>query len=164
MSTQARITKVKQGRHIVGYCASIGPIDGHGKTPAEAKEACAIGVSGALARLERGALIGRWHGHLYAVSPTTNGWSYWIDTFSSTDYSVEINGDRERAIDAALTHLGQHAWNLTIEDDAAFFRDLPRDVTSELLRWAAWQRRYSTAKVNGLTDHEAHRAASENSA
>jgi hypothetical protein len=71
-----------RGRRIVGYRAHIGAIATQGSTPQEAAEKCEAAVHAALARLERGTLVGSWRGHTYVVSPTSEGWRYWLDTSS----------------------------------------------------------------------------------
>lgn len=163
---KAQVKKVKdfRGRRIVGYRASIGPIEREGKTPAEAIEACECAALAALARVDRGVCVKTWRGHTFVVVPTGYGWSYWLDTFSQ-GYSVQVSSgsddSREHAEDAAVHHLAQQVWELSVEDDAAFTGDLPKSVREQIRSWIKFQRAHAKFTAEGKNDVEAHRLACE---
>lgn len=147
---------------IVGHGAMFAGIIGEGPTPKEAIESCEVRVRAALERLKRGTLVGTWRGHAYVISPTQEGWQYWIDTHSRTDYAVGMPSDKNRdeAQDAAMFALAQGLWTLEVENDVTFVDGLSYPIRTELLSWIAWQRRYAAAKVTGKSDTEAHAIAS----
>lgn len=159
---KAKVTKQKSLRErIIGYGASIGPIEASGKTPAQAVEACEKAVAEALERLDHGAIVKRWNGHTIVVSPDAHGWRYWIDALSRPDTYVTVHGSCQNAIDAALMHAAQCAWEPDV-DDAAFLASVPvLEAKERLVSWIRFQRGYIAAKASGLNDHEAHRAACE---
>src|SRR5271166_813444 len=107
-----QVRKVKSKRRIVGYVASIGPVDGGQRaTSAEAKQACEKDMIFALERLDRGPRVFMWREHTIVVAPTLNGWAYWIDTFSCSAYTCHTNRvEREDAENDALHHLAQNLW------------------------------------------------------
>jgi hypothetical protein len=82
MKPHVHKVKTPRGR-IAGHTASIGPVTGgQRETPALAIDACDKEALAALYRLDRGTRVFRWRGHTIVVSPTVNGWEYWIDTSS----------------------------------------------------------------------------------
>jgi hypothetical protein len=156
------VRKVKDFRgRITGHKATLGPVKWSGRDPKHAANQCEQAAMLALDRLDRGAYIGKWRGHLYVVSPTIDGWAYWIDTFSATDYVVPCaaGAAREWAIDSALQHLAQNVWELDCRDDAAFVDGLPLDAAAKIMAWIGFQRRYAAEKAAGKSDVEAHRLA-----
>lgn len=157
------LSKLKNLRgRITGHVARFAGIRAEGVTPAEAVERCETFVRGALQRLDRGTLVGVWHGHAYVISPDTVGWRYWIDTHSRTDYSVSMPaaGTREEAQDAAMFGLAQGLWTPEVEDDVVFTEGLSIPMRKELLSWIAWQRRHAAAVAAGKSGNEAHAIAS----
>ena len=158
------ITKLKDVRgRITGYRAALGSVEADGTTPALAGEACEAATLDALQRLDNGTDVHEWRGHHYIVAPTTHGWSYWLDTFSS-DFFMGPYPRHEEANGAALHHLAQHVWDHDVADDAAFTGDLPPKVRSEIRGWIRFQRAYKRiAAEGGRTDNEVHRLACESS-
>ena len=143
----------------VGYAAELHGLYVEAASKREAREAWATAAQAALVRLDRGAYIGRWRGHLYVVSPDAGGWRYWFDMFSTTDVFGTELGTREDAQDRALHHLAQCLWTPEVDDDEAFVANLPPKVQRDLIGWMSWQRRYARAKANGLNDAQAHEEA-----
>lgn len=158
MKPNVRKLKNIRGR-IVGFEAKIGPVEALGDTAKEASESCERAVDAALTRLSRGTIIRNWRGKLYVVTPTVDGWAYWIDGFTS-DYRVMGTATQEVCENAALHHLGQALWSLDVASDEDFFVGLPASVREELIRWARWQRSYAEHRAAGMTDVQAHQAAS----
>lgn len=136
---------------IVGYTATIGPIDVDGETPAAATEGALWAVRLALDRLAQGRAIVVWQGHTIVVSPTPYGWDYWIDTFK-LEYAITCpNATREGAIDHALYHLAQNDWTHET-DDRAYLDTVPEKMRADLAGYFTWQRTYARLKAAGHDD------------
>lgn len=160
MQIVARKLKNARGR-ITGYEAGFGPIVAQGATPQEAQENCERAVRSALDRLERGADVARWRDRVWAVFPTVEGWSYWIETgCDGRGQPARVGATREDATDQALHHLAQNLWEHSA-DDATFTQGLPSAVAAQLSDWIGFQRLYVAHRSNGKTDVEAHRLACE---
>ena len=152
------MNKCKDNRgRITGYVAVVGPIQGAGATVAEAKANSEQLLEAALDRLERGTLIGQYKGHTYVVSPTVHGWTYWLDTFSSTTYGCDAGTDKDGAKYQAISHLAKTVWTLD-DDDQAFVIGLPVHLQRELVQYFGWQRGYARYRAEGKTDTEAREA------
>jgi hypothetical protein len=152
--------KDSRGR-ITGYVAHIFSVDSPlCATAVEASAACERETLAALHRLDRGTRIFKWQGHTVVVAPTIEGWSYWIDTSTRTDFDSHVAGSatREDAENAALSHLAQNVWE-PVFDDVSFLATLPPSVASELAPWIRFQRSYATLRAAGKSDAEAHREA-----
>lgn len=156
---EVRAAKDARGR-TRGYYAQIGPVVVEGASKQDAAARCVSAAESALKRLDRGTLIGRFHGALYVVSPTEEG-SYWIEGYALDHRVSGTHPDRESAQDAALHHLAQNLWTHEIGDAESFLVGLPPKVATEIRGWIRFQREYRAARDRGLTDHEAHRAACE---
>jgi len=154
--------KTMRGR-ISGYSACICGVEGSVMTtPALAVAQCEQTTTAAIARLARGGRVFAWRGHTIVILPTLEGWSYWIDTFSATDYLASRGPcAREDVEDDALNHLAQNVWTLDVTDDSAFLLGLPMNVQAELSGWIRFQRSYAKAKADGASDTEAHRIGCE---
>ena len=152
------IQKRKNARgHITGYQARLGPIIAAGDTPKAAELALDADVLAALRRLDHGHLIGRWRDHIYVVSPTTEGWAYWIDLFENPRYNVACGGsnNRDNTENAALNHLAKLLWSTDVLNDSVFVHGLPPSVITELLPYFAWQREYARLSAAGHSDGDA---------
>lgn len=150
------ITKFKNARgRIVAYYAKFGPIEVPAPTPAQATEQCAKAVHDALERLDRGAVIGQWRGHIYVVSPDSTGWRLWCDVFSRAGYYTGQAGTQEAAVDGILSHLAAHLWTHDVEDDKAFVDGLPHTVQRELLDRFHWYREMKRLMDKGYSDPDA---------
>lgn len=155
------VTKKKNVRgRIVGYAASIGPIEASGATPAQAVEACEREALWALERLDRGASVLRWRERMIIAMPCVSGWCYWFDGLSDKYFNATNASTREDAEDNALHHLAQNLWTSDV-DDAAFVKGLPPSVAKEISGWIRFQRGYAKAKARGMSDNDAHRAGCE---
>ena len=158
------VHKVKnvQGR-MTGYKASVGAVNGgQHETPSLAVDACDKEILAALYRLDRGTRIFAWRGHTIVVSPTVNGWDYWIDTSTQGHGVASVPcGDREAAEDYALHHLAQGLWTHDVANDETLLEGLPPSVQAELRPWIRFQRRYRDLRSQGLSDTDAHRQACE---
>jgi hypothetical protein len=171
MKPTVRKVKDIRGRRVVGHKAKFGPVECMRPTPKEAALTCEHETLSALARLDRGARVLRWRGHVAVVAPTLEGWSYWVDTLSNPYFMTTPKQDREDAENDALHHLAQGAWNLDVPDDEAFLNAEPSadGVTEEcglpyivrdLLRpWIRWQRSYAALRAKGFSETEAHQKA-----
>ena len=164
MTTKPTIAKVKNMRgRIEGYRATIGPVEAIRATPKEAAEACELAARQALARLARGTIVCTWQGHAMAITPTVDGWSYWIDTMSAPDVRIACptSHDELAAYEAALSHLAQGAWEPDA-DDRAFVEWIPSArVRGRIAEWIGFQREYTKARAAGAGDVEAHRLGCE---
>lgn len=148
---------------IVCHTATIGPFEGQGETPALAVEAVEGAIMNALARLDEGACVRVWRGHVAIVAPSTYGWCYWIDTFSSPHTQETNSYDRAEAMGKALHHLAQNVWESSVTDDLVFVEGLPGDVAREMAGWIRFQRSYAVLRAEGKTHAEAHHLACRDS-
>ena len=148
--------KDSKGR-ITGHVATVGPIQGEGPTGRDAVTNNEILVGAALDRLDRGTLIGQYKGHTYVVSPTIHGWTYWLDTFSSTTYGCDAGTDKDGAKYQAISHLAKTVWTLD-DDDQAFVIGLPVTLQRELVEYFQWQRAYRKFRDMGQTDNQARQS------
>lgn len=97
MKPTVRKVKDIRGRRVVGHKAKFGPVECMRPTPKEAALTCEHETLSALARLDRGARVLRWRGHVAVVAPTLEGWSYWVDTLSNPYFMTTPKQDREDA-------------------------------------------------------------------
>lgn len=148
------VKKLKNVRgRIIGYTATIGPIEETATTGPDASVKCESAVSEALERLSRGTYIGSAWGRTYVVAPTPQGWAYWLDTFSRSDYfCAGAWPSRKDAIDAALYHSGQGAWSPEL-DDVAFLATADYHVRRRLARWIGFQRAYDACPTDTPDKH-----------
>jgi len=150
------IKKLKNLRgKITGYRARYGVQQAEGETAKAAALNVETAVLNALMRLDRGTHIGVWRGHTYVIAPDGDGWRYWIDTFSRTDYWCMTNGTRDEVQDIAMRGLAQTTWTREVEDDVAFVEGLSYPVRRELVTYFNWQRAYAVARDKGETDESA---------
>jgi hypothetical protein len=155
MKPDTRKIKTARGR-IAGYAASFGPIaTAKHDTAIDASRACETETRNALDRLAQGTTIYRWQEHTYVVSPTVDGWQYWLDTFSST-YTCVCTARETRAecADSALAHLAANAWTYAADDDA-FLSTLPERFHADLRKRFAYCREYKRLIDAGHTDQSA---------
>lgn len=157
-----KIVKIKnlKGR-ITGYRARRGQVTGDGELPKIAQAHLEQNIDAALDRLTMGTQILTWRDHRVLVIPTIYDWSYWIDAFE-TRYTVSGMQTMEDARTSAFYHLAQNLWNHDCQDDDAFCADIPisEPKQKEILSWIKWQRSYRAYREQGMSDTQAHAAAS----
>ncbi len=153
-----------RGKRIIGYEASLGPMcsDRHSASPALATQDLEDRLLNTLKRVDRGASVRTWNGHVFVIVPTLHGYAYWLDTFGRLSFN-DGGPDEEKAIASAFHHLTQSVWTADV-DDYTFLQSIPdRSVRSELASWIAFQRCFIRVRNAGeLTENgQQHQAACE---
>jgi len=142
------ITKHKaQGRTT--YTATIGGVSKEHHSRTTATTAVEAEALAALVRLDSGPIFGRFADRTYVVYPDSMGWRYWLDGFGPT-YTCFGAWTKDGAHHAALFHLAQNEWTLTV-DDAAYLAPLPDETRRELQPWITWQRQIAGLMAQGYT-------------
>lgn len=158
-SLRPTVTKRKDLRgRIVGYSASIGPIELGGccDTPKGASRDVETLALRALERLAEGPIFGVALGHAYAVAPSIYGWQYWCDLFSSC-YSTESGHSRAETEREVIRHIAACVWTHET-DDPSFLASIPKLTDADrkdLASRFAWYRDMRALTAEGYADNDA---------